>query len=388
MKKGIGKNLSTSKQYNRGLILQLIATNEATSRIELATTTMLTKMTITNIVSEYIEHGIVEQCEEKITEGSGRNPIRLRIAEKAPTVIGLYITRDKIEAVLCTLGLEILNRKVMPFKTLKKEEVRQYSYHVIDQLLAETDLKVLGIGVAVMGPVDINNGIILNPPHFFGIENVNITQFLEERYGLPVVVDHDQNSAAQAEVLFGAGKNVQDFIFLGITKGIGSGFVSDGKVFHNKMGMASELGHISIDRNGKRCACGNRGCLEVYACVDAMEEKLRKVTGENHTFQEFCKMKKRRDVDKVLREMVDDIAVAIVSGINILHPQLVILGNECMDWDDKYVYLLEEKVNEEKFTQNYGRVPIRKAYFGKDSQLLGAAANVLYHIFSGKLPLF
>nr|WP_296157273.1 ROK family protein [uncultured Blautia sp.] len=388
MKKGTGKNLSTSKQYNRGLILQLIATNEATSRIELATTTKLTKMTITNIVSEYIEHGIVEQCEEKITEGSGRNPIRLRIAEKAPTVIGLYITRDKIEAVLCTLGLEILNRKVMPFKTLKKEEVRQYSYHVIDQLLAETDLKVLGIGVAVMGPVDINNGIILNPPHFFGIENVNITQFLEERYGLPVVVDHDQNSAAQAEVLFGAGKNVQDFIFLGITKGIGSGFVSDGKVFHNKMGMASELGHISIDRNGKRCACGNRGCLEVYACVDAMEEKLRKVTGENHTFQEFCKMKKRRDVDKVLREMVNDIAVAIVSGINILHPQLVILGNECMDWDDKYVYLLEEKVNEEKFTQNYGRVPIRKAYFGKDSQLLGAAANVLYHIFSGKLPLF
>ena len=388
MKKGTGKNLSTSKQYNRGLILQLIATNEATSRIELATTTKLTKMTITNIVSEYIEHGIVEQCEEKITEGSGRNPIRLRIAEKAPTVIGLYITRDKIEAVLCTLGLEILNRKVMPFKTLKKEEVRQYSYHVIDQLLEETDLKVLGIGVAVMGPVDITNGIILTPPHFFGIENVNITQFLEERYGLPVVVDHDQNSAAQAEVLFGAGKNVQDFIFLGITKGIGSGFVSDGKVFHNKMGMASELGHISIDRNGKRCACGNRGCLEVYACVDAMEEKLRKVTGENHTFQEFCKMKKRRDVDKVLREMVNDIAVAIVSGINILHPQLVILGNECMDWDDKYVYLLEEKVNEEKFTQNYGRVPIRKAYFGKDSQLLGAAANVLYHIFSGKLPLF
>lgn len=388
MKKGIGKNLSTSKQYNRGLTLQLIATNEATSRVELATTTQLTKMTITNIVSEYIENNIVEECEEKITEGCGRNPVRLRISEKAPNVIGLYITRDKIEAVLCTLSLEILNRKIVPFKTLKKEEVRQFSYRVIDEILAETDSKVVGIGVAVMGPVDINNGIVLNPPHFFGIENVNITQFLEERYGLPVVVDHDQNSAAQAEVLFGAGKNVQDFIFLGITKGIGSGFVSDGKVFHNKMGMASELGHISIDRNGKRCECGNRGCLEMYASVDVMKEKLQKVTGENRTFREFCKMSKRREVDKVMREMVDDIAVAIVSGINILHPELVILGNECMDWDDKYVYLLEEKANQEKFTQNYGRVPIRKAYFGKDSQLLGAAANVLYQIFRGKLLLF
>ena len=97
MKKGIGKNLSTSKQYNRGLTLQLIATNEATSRVELATTTQLTKMTITNIVSEYIENNIVEECEEKITEGCGRNPVRLRISEKAPNVIGLYITRDKIE---------------------------------------------------------------------------------------------------------------------------------------------------------------------------------------------------------------------------------------------------------------------------------------------------
>ena len=212
MKKGVGKNLITSKQYNRGLILQLIATDEATSRIELATTTKLTKMTITNIISEYIENGIVEQCEEKITEGCGRNPIRLRISDKAPNVIGLYITRDKIEAVLCSLSLEILNRKVISFQTLKKEEVRQYSYRVIDMILEETDSKVLGIGVAVMGPVDINKGIILNPPHFFGIENVNITQFLEERYGLPIVVDHDQNSAAQAEVLFGAGKNVQDFI--------------------------------------------------------------------------------------------------------------------------------------------------------------------------------
>lgn len=388
MKKETGKNLSTSKQYNRGLILQLIATNEATSRIELATSTRLTKMTVTNIISEFIENNIVEQCEEKITEGCGRNPIRLKISEKAPCVIGLYITRDKIEAVLCTLSLEILNRKKIPFKTLKKQEVGKYSYQMIDQILEETERKVIGIGVAVMGPVDINKGIILNPPHFFGIENVNISQLLEDRYKLPVVVDHDQNSAAQVEVLFGAGKNVQDFILLGITQGIGSGFVSDGKVFHNKAGMASELGHISIDRNGKRCACGNRGCLEVYASVDAMEEKLQKATGEKHTFHEFCKMVKRRDVNKVMREMVDDIAVALVSGINILHPQLVILANECIDWDDKYVYLLEEKVNEEMFIRNYGRIPIRKSYFGKDSQLLGATANVLYQIFKGKLLLF
>lgn len=388
MKRGTGKNLITSKQYNRGLILQMIATNEATSRIELSKITRLTKMTITNIISEYMENGIVEECEEKRREGSGRSPIRLQIAESAPCVIGLYITRDKIEAVLCTIGLEVLDRRCIPFTILKKDEIRTFSYQLLDQILEKTNRKIVGIGVAVMGPVDINRGIILNPPHFFGIQNVNIVQMLEERYGLPVILDHDQNSAAQAEVMFGAGKNVQDFIFLGITKGIGSGFVSDGKVFHNKVGMASELGHISIDRNGKRCECGNRGCLEVYASRDAMLEKLKKATGEEHTYKEFCKMSSRSSVDKVMRGMVSDIGVALVSGINILHPQRIILGNECIDWDDKYVFMLEDIINEEKFTQNYGRVPIRKAYFGKDSQLFGAAANVLYQIFRGKLLLF
>lgn len=388
MKKEVGKNLIDSKQYNRGLILKLIATNEATSRIELATATKLTKMTITNIISEYIENGIVEQCEEKVTEGCGRNPIRLRISPSAPAVVGLFINRDRVEAVLCTLSLEILNRKIVLFETLTKEQLSQYSYQVIDEIMESAQTRVIGIGVAVMGPVDINKGILLNPPHFFGIEDVNITQLLEGRYHLPVIVDHDQNSAAQAEILFGAGKDVQDFMFFGFTSGIGSGFVYDGKVLHNRMGMSSEIGHISIDRNGKRCACGNRGCLELYASVNVLNKKLQAVTGEKHTYGEYCRMIKRSEVDKIMREMVEDIAVALVSGVNILNPQLIILGNECIEWDERYVYLLEEKVNTEKYVQHYGRLPIRKAYLGKDAQLLGAAANVLHQIFRGKLLLF
>ena len=74
-------------------------------------------------------------------------------------------------------------------------------------------------------------------------------------------------------------------------------------------------------------------------------------------------MRRRRDVDKVMQEMVDNVAVAIVSGINILHPQLVV-GNECMDWDDRYVYLLEDKVNEEVYAKLW-QSSIRKAYFWK-----------------------
>lgn len=388
MKREVGKNLIDSKQYNRGLILKLIATNEGISRIELAKMTKLTKMTITNIISEYIKNGIVEECEEKVIEGCGRNPICLKISDGAPKVIGLYITRDKIEAVLCSFTLEILNRKVVYFDTLTKEELKQYSYQVIDQLLEETKGKVVGIGVAIMGPVDMNKGVLLNPPNFFGIENVNIMQLLEERYHLPVIIDHDQNSAAQAEVFFGVGKEIQDFIFFGLTKGIGSGVVSDGKVFHSKRGVAPEMGHISIDRNGKKCACGNRGCLEVYARIDVLEEKLCNATGEKHTYGEFCKMVNRQEVDQVMREMVEDIAVAFVSGINIFNPQMIILGNECMEWDEQYVYMLEKIVNEKKFIQNCGKISIRKAYLGKDAQLLGAATNVLYKIFCGKLLLY
>ena len=120
MKNLRGKNLTSSKQYNRGLLLQLIATGAADKRMELAGITRLTKMTISNIITEFMELGLVEESEMEFTESCGRNPVRLQIAKKAPKLLGLLVFRSRVEGVICDLSLNILHRECIQFDSLDR----------------------------------------------------------------------------------------------------------------------------------------------------------------------------------------------------------------------------------------------------------------------------
>ena len=123
MKKGNGKNSITSKQFNRGLIFQLIATGTCNTRIELSRRTGLAKTTVTNIVAEFMEKGIVKECEEELTEVCGRNPIILKVADQAPKIIGILVFRTNIQAVLCSLDMQI-------FRTETTAHSKQHSTFV------------------------------------------------------------------------------------------------------------------------------------------------------------------------------------------------------------------------------------------------------------------
>lgn len=399
MSRMTGKNNITSKQFNRGLLLKLIATKVCRTRIELSKATGLTKMTVTNIISEFMQQDLVAECEEEQTEVCGRNPILLEISPKAPKVIGLLIFRDRIEAVLCTISMETLATESIQFDSLTKEQLYEHCFAVIDRLL-EKEKHILGIGVAAIGPVDIWKGVILNPPRFYGIRNVPILEVLKERYAYPVFFDHDNNSAALAERLFGIGRNVQDFLFLGISNGIGSGIVSGGELYHSHRGIAPEIGHISIDRRGPLCVCGNRGCLELYANTHIVLKKLRAAaaegagtddpsgTPETASFADFCRMPPTTGTEAVFEEMLQDVSAVLVTSVNILHPEMIVLGHDCIDWDERHVRRLEELVNERKVVHDQSPLPVKKAYFGKEAQLIGAACNVVNQMFKGELSSY
>ena len=267
MGKKSGENLRKSSAHNRGLVLQLAATGEAVTRIELARQTGLTKMTISNIVSEFLEKGLLEECEEKLTQNCGRNPICLKVSGLAPKIVGLLIFRSRLETVLCDLRLQILRRARWDFTELDRESLISRSCDLIDQVSAGEE-RILGIGVASIGPVNMKEGMILNPPRFFGISHVPVVEELRKRYPWPVCLDHDSNSAAQAEKLFGVGKKVQDFLFLEVTDGIGSGIVSNGEVIHNSRGYAPEIGHISIHGDGELRQSGLSGTVCGRQCCE------------------------------------------------------------------------------------------------------------------------
>lgn len=385
MRSKTGQNSTDSKYYNRGLILQLIATGQCRTRIELARATGLTKMTVTNIVAEFMEKQILTECEEELTEVCGRNPILLQISEEAPKVIGLLIFRDRMEAVLCDFTMQILQRERIDFTKLTEQQLVENAFCLVDAMLSR-EKHVAGIGVAVIGPVDINTGTLLNPVRFYGIHDLPILSILKEKYQIPVYLDHDNNSAALAEKLYGVGKHTQDFLFLGISNGIGSGIISNGEVYHSRRGLESEVGHVSIDYRGPLCSCGNRGCLEMYASVFTTLKQLREKTGKMESYAYFCHQKDRV-VEEIFEDTIEKISAALVSSIHILQPELIVLGHECMEWDDRYVKMLEDRINEKKMAKDSQMIPVKKAYFGKDAQLTGAASNVMIQIFKGNLRL-
>lgn len=361
---GRGHNSALSRQHNRGLVLQLIATGACGSRVELARATGLTKMTVTNIIAGFIDQGLVEECAEKQTRACGRNPIRLRLAETAPRAAGLLVCRDRIEAVLCTLTLEVLKREEVSFLSLEPERLSVYSCEVLDRLLAGEG-NVAGIGVASAVPADV-------------------TEFLEERYRLPVVFGWDGSSAALAEKLFGAGQEVQDFIFLGISDQITAGIISGGEVYRGGQGGRAQLGHVSIDRDGPLCSCGGRGCLELYASTPAVLDRLCRAARRKMKFSQFCRLSGVAEIEQIMAEMVSDVAVALTGAASLLHPELIVLGGDCIDWAGRHVQMLEDTLNR---AGSGAPIPVRKARFGREAPLMGAAANLINRIFQGELIL-
>ena len=150
--------------------------------------------------------------------------------------------------------------------------------------------------------------------------------------------------------------------------------------------LGDKIYHLTwLDYRGLPCECGNRGCLEMYANTSVMLEKLRKVTGKNFSFAEFCQIQGDHGVDAIFLQMIEDISVVLVNMVNILQPELIVLGHDCTDWQDAHVRYLEKLINEKKLVNNHRRIPVRKAYFKKDALLVGAAANVVNYVFMGNL---
>ncbi|MDO4262104.1 MAG: ROK family protein [Eubacteriales bacterium] len=380
-----GKNRSDYKRVNRGLVMKMIATGQCTSRVELVEKTGLSKMAISNIVSELLRQGLlIEKAAEKNGD-PGRKPIRLMISPDAPRVVGLVITRVRCEAVLCSLDMQVFKRERVNYNSgMNREKLIHCVFQLLDTILYEEG-NILAVGLASPGPVNVREGRILNPYYFYNIQDVEIVRVVSERYGLPVFFDHDNQSAVRVESLFGNGRGYQDILLMGATEGVGSGILSSDHLHGNSQGLSPELGHVSIDYKGKPCICGSRGCMERYVSTPEILRKLYEKTGKYYTYEVFCGMTEDPDVDEIFKDAVEKLAVGIISAVNILNSSLILLSNDFVYWDDKYAALLEERINRNRFTKWADRIVVKKTYFYRDASLMGAACNAVSPVFAGGL---
>lgn len=396
-----GVNNKLLKQKNRGLLLKLIATGECSSRIELAQKTGLAKMTVSNIVSEFIESGILEEREKLQTDTKGRNPVQLSIAQGAPKLLGVHVYREEYSVILCDLMLHIIKKISAPITEENADTLVQELLGKIDEMLAAfPEEKILGIGIGAIGPDDLIRGRILKPTDFHGIHDLDLKKEIAEHTHLPVYFDSESNAAAMAEKYYGSGSDCEDFIYINLANGVGTGLVVNGKLYSNTSGMTCEFGHVSIDWKGRVCSCGGRGCLETYISRKVLEEELADAAGEKKSFRVFCEemnhalerqrtgtvfTERETKMDQVFRDMAEYLACGITNFVNGLNPRKVIVGYDGYWIPDIYLKLAERLANERLLTRRYRKIQVVKSCFGSEAAIYGSAASLLTAIFEGEL---
>ena len=408
-----GINNANLKSGNRGLVLKMIATGEARTRIELAKKCGLSKMSLTNIINEFIKAHIVKETEIEKVKGAGRNPVVLTITDRCKKVIGVAIDRTAVTCMLTDISNNVLVKTSYSINEENAKNLMEIVYAAIEEVSKDYDTKdILGIGVSTIGPVNVQTGVILNPPNFYGVTNVEIVKLLTAKYGLPVYIDNIYSAAALIEKYFGVGKHYRDFVFLGIGNGVGSGIVVNDEVLHSAAGNTPELGHMSIDYNGKSCSCGNRGCLELYTAVDKVRIKLMFATGKDLSFEEFSKVagasqklleepeneECKEIVKDFSKEQIDDInmifedansaiAAAGTSVVNLLHTNAIVIGHKGVNIPSKYLRSIEDSINEKRAFKNENDTMVIKSAFGEETHILGAATLVIDAAFKGEISL-
>lgn len=340
------QNQLVAKLNNKNIITELLIRKAPISRIELSKITGLSKMTVTNIINELTDEGIIKTLGAE-ESALGRKPIALTIKPHSKNFLGVYISRNHIHAVSGDIS-GILNEHKRIRTPKNPDEIMKSIYSMLDELIKSTD-NIFGIGVSSIGPIDYKNGVILNPPNFNGIKNVRIKELLEKRYNLPVFLDKDTNASALAEWLFGKAKNVSDYVYIGVTKGIGAAIISEDTLYRGANGFGGEIGHITVDLNGRRCSCGNIGCLEMYASID---------DDENTDIKEKCKY----------------LAAGVIALINLFDPAVIYLGHDIAKYEDTAAVLLQNEINSKYLTSDIKKIKVEISAFGEKAPVYGAFA--------------
>ena len=198
----------------------------------------------------------------------------------------------------------------------------------------------------------------MNPPYFYGIENFPITSIIHKITGLPTFLVNDANAGALAEKLYGIGKDIPNFTYLHIMNGIGSGLVLKDSLYEGDTGQSGEIGHTSINFAGPQCACGNKGCLDLYANVDNMRQKVFELSPfypasplasvSHPTWYDIVDCANRKDALAiiVIEEFCSYVSYALINTLNLLNIATLIVGYDSSlngfiiedDYDSEFRY--------------------------------------------------
>ena len=391
----VGQNISTVKLHNLQTLLKVLLRHEYISRVELARMTGLSNTTITNLVTELLEQGVVaaegtEQLRQRT--GAGRPRTALRLVPEARYAVGVHIGVGLIRVAITDLRANVLS--VESFTHPLDNSAADVLAHIVDNVRRQIKrhglppAKIIGVGVGASGLVDPETGVNVMAPNL-GWNNLPIQQILTTELNLPVVVDNNVRAMALGESLFGLAQNVKVMAFVYARQGVGAGFVVDGQLFRGKAAGAGEIGHTTITLEGGRlCRCGNRGCLETLVSETAIIAEAARL-GPHHSglpklsLDQVFATARGGDLamQAMLKERARYMGIALANLVNILNPELILLGGIFYQGRDLLLPTVEKTIQQRSFGNLGQQVNVQPTGFGQQAGVIGAVALALTNFF-------
>lgn len=380
-----------SKDHNKRLILNTIFIQNDISRAEIARMTKLTRATVSSIVSELIDDGLVAEIGQGISVG-GKRPILLKVLGDSRQLIGIDLTDNEFRGGLVNLNGVIENKIKIPANDKSGNAALDLVYNLIDQLVTTSTRPLLGIGIGTPGLIDAREGTVRSAINL-DWQDLPLRKKLKDRYNLNAYVANDCQVAALGEYTFSYRRTIPNLIAINVGRGIGAGIVINRKLYQGDGFGAGEIGHIGIKEDGLQCVCGNRGCLETIVSNRAVLDYAEKLALNNprSSLHQFSNSKNNIDYDSVVKSFKSGdeeiqvfihhigrcIGITLANMVGILNIHHISIAGMICNFGSELLVSIQKEINKRSMPTLNRNTKVVFSNMGEDNIIKGAAAILM-----------
>ncbi len=393
---------------NELIILNLIRDNNKINKSKISELANVSIPTAMKFTDKLVSKGFVRYCGQSESRG-GRTSELYEFAGSNFYSIGIDISPTAIKIILMDLdGTIYFKNKVCIKASNEPSAVTQQIATLIKTLLESTTVdisKILGIGIGMPGILDIEAGSVLFSPNFHW-ENVKLLELIKKHLyiDIPIYLENTNRAAALAEKYFGSCKELDSFVCINIGYGIGSAIYNDNDIYRGASGTSGEIGHITVEKDGILCTCGNNGCLEALASGRAIEQQAKNLIisgvkskilnlANNNNIEEIStetvfqasRIKDSAALD-LIQKAIEYIAIGIATYINLFDPKkIVLIGG--MSNESDFVDEIKKSVSKRQMNFSGRKVEITVSDMGAYSTAVGAASIILINFLKMEINI-
>jgi N-acetylglucosamine repressor len=368
---------------NEREVLAAIQAAGPLSRADITRRTGISGPTITRTVAALLRARLLEEGDPR-RPALGRPGKVLRLANKTATVLGLVVGAEHCEIVSAGLDGAIHSDHAALFDTPPRysELVRAVVRHA-RRIIGRRRIQVLGLGVSMPGLLNRREKRTVFSPNLHQTDGRRLGVDLRRELRIETAILQESHALCLAEQTYGAARGVSDFAMLDISEGLGVGVVNGGRILEGHSGLGGELGHITVDIDGKPCGCGNRGCLETVAAATALAAAVSERIGRKADIEEIVELLSSGKVkaDNELDQIVEYLAVGMAAVVNLFNPSKLFLYGRLLDARDGLFDQLLERTHRRALAPSMADCEIIRA---RGSKRLGAVAGIIHRLTTGR----